>query len=87
MRLPTWGWGGPSSDLAVAYEKAAARVLAARQTYLVVAQGLWFGSDLRAVRYRPLMLRTRWPDGPIVERQLVLEVHEYNTTHWCAVYV
>jgi hypothetical protein len=33
-----WGGGSPLLDLAVAYEKAAAVVLAARPTYLVIAQ-------------------------------------------------
>ena len=33
-----WGGGSPLLDLAMAYEKAAAVVLAARPTYLVIAQ-------------------------------------------------
>eukprot|EP00775_Hariotina_reticulata_P004023 gene4023-4271_t len=77
LRFPTWGFGGPKVDLAAAYEKAAAAVLAARRTYLIFAQGTWFGSDLRSVRYRPLVLRTEWPNGPVVQNQLVYEAHEY----------
>ena len=53
LRFPTWGFGGHKVDLAVAYEKAAAAVLAARPTYLIVAQGTWFGSDLRSAWAAP----------------------------------
>jgi hypothetical protein len=40
LRLPTWGGGDPANDIALAYEKAAARVLAARPSYLIFAQGI-----------------------------------------------
>lgn len=75
--MPLWGMGGKDVDLAIAYEKAAARVLAERSTYLVFAQGLMAGRNLRDAKKRPLVLRTRYPDGPVVQNQLVYEVHEY----------
>jgi len=77
LRIPTWGFGGPALDLAVAYEKAAARVLSVRPTLLVFAQGLTGGRDLRLVRLRPLVLRDAWPGGRVVANQLSYEVHEY----------
>lgn len=77
LKFPTWGYGGATTDLAVAYEKAAAAVLAARPTYMVFAQGLMAGRDLRPVRQRPLVLRSKWPDGPVIKNQLAYEVHEY----------
>lgn len=77
IQVPTWGTGDAASDLAIAYEKAAAAILAHRPTYLIAAQGNLAGRDLRAVHRRPLVMRTKWPDGPIVQQQLVYEVHEY----------
>jgi hypothetical protein len=77
FRIPLWGVGGPLLDFATAYEKAAAAVLAERPTYLVFAQGLVAGSDLRLAALRPLVLRTAWPDGPVVRGQLAYEAHEY----------
>lgn len=77
LRIPMWGYGGPNLDMALAYEKAAAQVLAARPTYLVFAQGLMAGRDLRLVKVRPLVLRKQWPQGEVVKGQLVYEVHEY----------
>jgi hypothetical protein len=76
LQIPVWG-GGAENDIAIAYEKAAAAVLAHRPTYLIAAQGLMAGRDLRAAVTRPLVLRTKWPDGPIVRNQLVYEAHEY----------
>lgn len=75
--FPSWGNGNAATDLAIAYEKAAAVVLAERPTYLIFAQGLMAGRDLRAVADRPLVLRRKWPDGPVVTNQLAYEVHEY----------
>lgn len=77
LRIPTWGAGGAATDIAPAYEKAASAVLAARPTYLVFAQALLAGRDLRAAKLRPLTLRTCWPAGRVVEGQLAYEVHEY----------
>lgn len=74
FKVPVWGEGGKEVDIAVAYEKAAAAVLAQRPTYLIFAQGLMAGRDLRAVAKRPLVMRTRYPDGPLVFNQLVYEV-------------
>lgn len=76
FKMPAWGTGD-ALDIAVAYEKAAAAVLAHRPAYLVAAQGLLAGRDLRAVSRRPLVMRTKWPNGPIVKNQLVYEAHEY----------
>eukprot|EP00775_Hariotina_reticulata_P004021 gene4021-4269_t len=75
--LPGWGNGNPATDLALAYEKAAAVVLAARPTYLIFVQGLLGGRDLSAVKQRPLVIREQWPSGRVVQDQLVFEVHEY----------
>ena len=75
--MPVWGIGGPGIDLAIAYEKAAAAVLGERATYLIFAQGLMAGRDLRPVQRRPLTLRRTYPDGPVVNNQLAYEVHEY----------
>jgi hypothetical protein len=61
----------------VAYEKAAAVVLAAKPQALIFAQGVLAGRDLRGVRQRPLVLRASWPLGQVVSNQLVYEVHEY----------
>lgn len=76
---PTWGSGDPETDFARAYERAAAVVLSANPRWLVFAQGLIAGRDLSAARpgRRPLVLRSRWPDGPVVPHQLVYEAHEY----------
>jgi len=82
--FPSWGNGNAATDLAIAYEKAAAVVLAERPTYLIFAQGLMAGRDLRAVADRPLVLRRKWPDGPVVTNQLAYEVHEYPFL-WCVV--
>jgi hypothetical protein len=76
LKMPAWGTGD-ALDIAIAYEKAAAAVLAHRPTYLVAAQGLLAGRDLRPVSKRPLVLRTQWPAGLIVKNQLVYESHEY----------
>ena len=76
MHLPLWGAGGPSLDLAVALEKAAAAVLSRSRTKLVFAGGLSGAKDLVAARWRPLTLRAGWPDGPLVDGQLVYEAHE-----------
>ena len=65
---PAWGSGGAGADFAAAYERAAAAVLAARASYLVVAQGLMAGRDLRGAARRPLAL----PPG-----RVVYEAHEY----------
>lgn len=77
IKVPTWGSNDTALDYAIAFEKAAAAVLAHRPTYLIFAQGLLAGRDLTEVRRRPLVLRTQYPDGPIVRNQLVYEVHEY----------
>uniref|UniRef100_A0A383WF09 Glycoside hydrolase family 5 domain-containing protein n=1 Tax=Tetradesmus obliquus TaxID=3088 RepID=A0A383WF09_TETOB len=77
LRLPSWGSGGALTDLTVAYEKAAAVVLAAKPRSLIFAQGVLAGRDLRGVRARPLVLRSAWPLGQVVGNQLVYEVHEY----------
>jgi hypothetical protein len=77
LRLPTWGSGGPTTDLAVAYEKAAGAILSVRPTYLIFAQGLMAGRDLRPARLRPLVLRAPWPKGRVVRGQLAYEAHEY----------
>jgi hypothetical protein len=80
--LPGWGNENPATDLALAYEKAAAVVLAARPTYLIFAQGLLGGRDLSDVKQRPLVMRKQWPAGQVVQNQLVFEVHEYPFL-WC----
>lgn len=77
LRVPGWGIGGPQTDLALAYEKGAAAVLAYKPEALIFAQGLLAGRDLRGVRTRQLVLRTAWPAGLVVSNQLVYEVHEY----------
>lgn len=77
LRFPSWGSGGALTDLTVAYEKAAAVVLAAKPRSLIFAQGVLAGRDLRGVRARPLVLRSAWPLGQVVGNQLVYEVHEY----------
>jgi hypothetical protein len=74
FKLPVWGEGGQGVDIAVAYEKAAAAVLGQRAQYLIFAQGLMAARDLRAVAKRPLVLRTSYPNGPVVKNQLVYEV-------------
>lgn len=68
LRLPAWGGGSATLDLAAAYERAGAAVLSASPTALVFAQGLLAGRDLRSVATRPLKL-------PLPGR-LVYEAHE-----------
>ncbi|KAF8059377.1 hypothetical protein HT031_005182 [Scenedesmus sp. PABB004] len=75
--MPTWGGADPATDYALAFEKAAAAVLAVRPGTLVFAQGMLGGRDLRGARRRPLVLRAGWPDGPVVTNATVYEVHEY----------
>jgi multisubunit Na+/H+ antiporter MnhC subunit len=77
LRFPSWGTGGNLTDLTIAYEKAAAVVLAAKPQALIFAQGVLAGRDLRGVRQRPLVLRSSYPLGQVVSNQLVYEVHEY----------
>ena len=78
LKIPTWGFGGQSSDFAIAYEKAAAVILGIKPTYLVFAQGLTAGRDLRPAKMRPLTLRAgSATNGPVVRDRLVYEVHEY----------
>lgn len=75
--MPAWGMGGTQTDLALAYEKAAAAVLGQRPSSLIFAQGVLAGRDLRGVRLRPLVMRSSWPLGKVVTNKLVYEVHEY----------